>query len=299
MIPIRHADVRPQSFPAINGWEIESHTPRSGTHVPPFEIECIISVTRGMERISAHRGVTISAFIQMFMRPDCDIDIERLLQVFREVREIDIHSDTPAQQLGPLMKCEPLSLESIAQSKPALRLDEDEKKVLEKLMDFLVQNNWCIPWMEESTGRFVGIEQPLYRTTPLLINESFAQNVHFPVGVLQVVSSKRQTGTVNSTPRLLPSNKSELKSMIGHHKNVSICLHTSRADGSVRRSPAHTWPVFNGRCLQKWCEARPRLQHLYVQFVPEHTDEFPLRTVTFDFPISIRTNLRYSPPHSV
>lgn len=301
MIPIYHANVRPGPFPTIDDeCRFESNTPESDGY-PPFVVQCIISVIQKREYITAHRNVTIRSFIQMFMIPDWKIDFERLLQVFREVGEIDIDSDTPAQQLGPLLKFVPLSPMSIAQSKPALRLNE--KKVLENLMDFMVQNNWCIPWMEESTGRFVGIEQPLYSSTrgpePLIDEEKDVRKYYFPVTVLQAVSSKLQEGTVNSTPTLLPSTKSELTSIIGHHENMSICIHVARANGSVRRSPVNTVPVFNGRWLQEWRKTHPRLQHVYVQFVTEHTDEFPLETVTFEYPLSLRATLRYLPHHSV
>ena len=297
-IPIYHAVVRPQPFPTIEGIQFKANTPESDGY-PPFEVRCIISAIRDMECITAHRNVTIRAFIQMFMIPDWVIDIERLLQVFREVGEIDIDSDTPAQQLGALLKHEPLSPEFIAQSKPALR--PNEKKVLENLMDFMVQNNWCIPWMEELTGRFVGIEQPLYSLTlegAPLIDES-VRNYYFPVVVLQAVSSKLHEGTVNSTPTLLPSVKSEMKSIVGDHDNVSICMHVARADGSVRHSPEYTVAEFNGRWLQQWCNKHPRFQHVYLQFVVEHTDDFPLETVNFEYPTCLRTSSIYSPHHSV
>lgn len=298
MVPIWNACVQLGPIPPVIDPEMIECCEEVDSH-PPCLLTYKISITRNMERITANRSVTIRELFYVFVSPGCNINIERLLQVFREVRVISINSDTPAQQLGPLLKFEPLSPEIIDKSKPPLC--RDEKKVLTNLMEFMVQNNWCIPWMEVSTGRFVGIEQLLYSAVqeaePLIDKD--VRNYYFPVVVLHVVNSKLQEGTVNSIPMLLPSTESELKSIAEDYANVSICMHIARADGSVRRSSVKNVSAFNERWLRQWRKNYPRFQHVYLQFVTEHTDDFPLETVTFDYPASFCTHLRYMPKDSV
>ena len=282
------------------------------TRERPDPLTNILSFTRSTSQLEAHRDYTIKDLCEQFTLQYDDNNninnIDGLLNVFEDVAGL------PASEIEKKLN---VSKETIDELKRTLSPTECD--VIDRLKEFMHENNWNIPWVEKSTGRLLRTpRQPLFRQASLIDTNDV--KLLFPIVVIQaqvkiesadVLSNifiqkhikkriQQYTGTYVKTSPILLSYA--LTTLGKYNVSASVRVHRSRANGKDDYSKDTDVRSFGVSWLRQWSEKYPRLINVYLQ-LSEHTDHFPpLQKNSYNYPMNypmkVCTNLHYSPDYS-